>query len=405
MTSTSIELPEGESARVFGEDLGDDDRKQAHEWLLQLAWPHYNRALAAERDGQVPKALAEARTAARYGTYAPRILKSAFLLAAKHGAFGFAQRLLNRIQDLGLEEGADYASLLRRRVERWNQFFGDTAALRETYQQRGATPSYRELLLLEDRLEESPTETEDMHLSAYGLQWRKEARSEGAEATEADPAPSPPTTQVILGLGAACLIGLLLGGGGFYLSWDVGGPEPAVDTLTTTPDSLVQAEQYGAVLQVGTFLADGQPVRAHQTLNRLTSDSARTEEADSLHAATHKALYRAGLQAWDTQNYEQVARVLTPIRDKPVGDPQAKRYYLGVAAAQTGQPALAVDVLRDLMPEIGEQYPHHEAQAAYLLAKHGPPEVARRHAQLIADKYADTVYFNSVVRSQLADGQ
>lgn len=406
MNSTSVELSGEDAARVFGENLGDDDRRQAHKWLLHLAWPHYNRALAAERSGQIPKALIEAQSAARYGPYTPRVLKSAFLIAAKHGAFGFAQRLLNQIRDLGLEEESDYTSLLRRRVERWNQFLGDTAMLRRTYQQCEVTPSYRELLLLAERVGSVPTEIEQAHLSAHGIvAGRNETTQNEAAASKTGSSLSVPTTRLILGLVAACLVGILLGGGVSYLDRDAGelASNSASATLSAVPDSLVHVKRYEASIQVGGLLAEGQPVQAYRALDQLSTDSAHTEALDSLRAATHRALYRAGIRAWDAEDYEQVVQTLSLIRNVSVGESQTKLYALGVAAMQIGESDLSVDVLQDLMPKIDARHPHYKAQAAYLLVAHGPPNVARRYAKLIADQYDDTLYNNSVVRARLDD--
>jgi len=381
------------------EHVDDEDRRQAHAWLFQLAVPHYNRALAAERDGRVPEALRAARTAARYGGYVPRIVTSAFLIAGKHGDFDLAQRLLGRIRTLGLDDADDYESILRRRVERWNQFLDDPAALRGTYQQREVSPSYRELLLLADRLDAPPTDVEGTHLAAVGLSGPEMPRA-------SDTAPDATDRTRFRGpaLVVAVLVGALLGGGGLYLSQD-GDGESAPETTSTASapvsDTLVPRDRYATALQVSTYLAEGQPVRAYQTLGRLGSDSARAEAVDSLRTATHEALHRAGGRAWAAKNYEQVVQALAPIWTASVGSTQDRLYRLGVAAAKTGRDTLAVEVLRELMPQIDARHPHYEAQAAYLLVELGPPAAARRYAQLIADEYSDTIYFNSVVRTRL----
>jgi hypothetical protein len=242
---------------------------------------------------------------------------------------------------------------------------------------------------------------EQTHLSAVGLSRSDEAISEPTFSTEAvSPDRSLRRTPA---LALACLIGMLLGGGGLYLSQGRGEPDadPTSTASSAVPDSLVQRDQYAAALQVSTLLAEGQPLRAYQTLNRLATDSARTEVLDSLRTAGHEALYRAGRRAWEKEKYERVVQVLTPIRNATVGRAQDRLYWLGVAAAKTGRDSLAVATLRDLMPKIDAQHPHYEAQAAYLLAERGPPEVAHRYAQLISREYGDTLYNNSVVRARL----
>ncbi|MCS3956711.1 hypothetical protein GGP81_003259 [Salinibacter ruber] len=399
MEYTSVEVADSTEVRMPAKHNDDEDRRQAQAWLFRLAVPYYNRMLAAERDGRIPEALREARMAAHYGAFAPRIVTSAFLVAAKHGDFDLAQRLLGRIRTFGLDGADDYEALLRQRVERWNQFLNDPAALRDTYQQQDVSVSYRELLLLADRLDAPPTEVERSHLMAVEL-----SGPEGAQVSDAVPDTTDRTFSRRPALVVAVVVGALLGGGGFYLSQD-GGEETVPETTTTAsasvPDSLVPRDRYATALQVSTHLAEGQPVRAYWGLGHLAPDSARTEALDSLRTATHEALYRAAGRAWDAGDYERVVQVLTPVRDASVGSTQDRLYRLGVAAAQTGRDTLVVEVLRELMPRIDAQHPHYEAQAAYLLVKRGPPAVAKRHARLIAEKYSDTIYFNSVVRAQL----
>jgi len=399
MEYTSAEIPEGTEVRMPAEHADDEDRRQAHAWLFRLAAPHYNRMLAAERDGRIPEALRNARAATQYGAYVPGIVSSAFLIAVKHGDFDLAQRLLGRIRTLGLDDADDYEALLRRRVERWNLFLDDPAVLRDTYQQPDVSPSYRELLLLADRLDVPPTEVEGTHLAAVGLWGPEMPRASDAEPDAADRTLSRGPALVV-----AVLVGALLGGGGLYLSQEGDGgtvPEAPSTASASVPDTLVPRDRYAAMLRVSTHLAEGQPVRAHRALGRLAPDSARTERIDSLRTATHEALSRAAGRAWDAENYERVVQTLIPIRDVEVGSTQDRLYRLGVAAAQIGRDALAVEVLRELMPQIDARHPHYEAQAAYLLVELGPPAAAQRYAQLIADEYSDTIYFNSVVRARL----
>lgn len=399
MKYTSVEVADGAEVRMPAERADDEDRRQAHAWLFQLAAPHYNRMLAAEREGHIVRALEAARKAVQYGAFVPSVVTSAFLVAAKHGDFDLAQRLLGRIQVLGLDGADDYEALLQRRVERWNQFLDDPSALRDTYRQPGVTPSYRELLLLTDRLSRPPTEVERSHLTAVGL-----SGPEGARASDTAPDATGRTFSRGPALAVAVLVGALFGSGGLYLSQDEGGKTGSETTPTASapvPDSLVPRDRYAAALQVSTHLAEGQPVRAYRALGRLSPDSAQAEAIGSLRTATHEALYRAARQAWDAENFERVVQVLAPIRDASVGRTQDRLYRLGVAAAQTGRGALAVEVLRGLMPRIDARHPHYEAQAAYLLVELGPPAVARRHARLIANKYSDTLYFNSVVQDRL----
>lgn len=397
MEDTFVQGPEGIALRVPTEHVDDEDRRQAHTWLLQLASPHYNRMLAAERNGQIPEALREARAAVQYGAYVPRVVTGAFLVAAKHGDFDCAQRLLGRIGSLKLDDADEYEGLLRRRVERWNAFLDDPSALREAYQQPDVTRSYRELLLLADRFDTPPTKTERTHLRAVGLLVPERPPTEiEAPDTEASSFATGPA------LVAACLLGVLLGGAGLYLSQS-GGPDATTRSQLTAsaavPDSLVEAGRYDAAIQVATLLGKGRPDRAYRELQKLNPGSLQT--VDSLRTATYRALYRTGLRAWTAGDYEQVVRMLRPIRNTTVGDPQEKLYALGVAAAQTDQDSLAVGALRALMPQVDVRHPHYEAQAAYLLTERGPPEVARRYARLIADEYNDTLYFNSIVRARL----
>lgn len=399
MEYTSAEIHEGTEVRMPIEHTDDEDRRQAHAWLFRLAAPHYNRMLAAEREGHIAKALEAARKAVQYGAFVPRIVTSAFLIAAKHGDFDHAQRLLGRIRTLGLDEADDYDALLRRRAERWNQCLDDPAALRDTYQQPGVTPSYRELLLLADRLDAPPTEVERSHLTAVGLSGPEEGRASDAALDAADR-----TRFRGPALAVTVLVGVLLGGGGLYLSQGGDGdtvPETTSTASAPVPDSLVSRDRYATALQVSTHLAEGRPVQAYRAFGRLAPDSGQMEAVDSLRTATHEALYRAAGRAWDAEDYERVVQALTPIRDASVGSTQDRLYRLGVAAAQTGRDTLAVEILRELMPQIDARHPHYEAQAAYLLVERGPPAVAQRYARLIADEYSDTIYFNSVVRFRL----
>jgi hypothetical protein len=146
-------------------------------------------------------------------------------------------------------------------------------------------------------------------------------------------------------------------------------------------------------------------VEAYRKLDRIDDENGGRPRIDSLRASTHEALYRAGVRAWETERYEQVLRALEPIRDKPIGSAQDRLYYFGVAAARTNRSKLAVDVLLILMPKIDDQHPHYEAQAAYLLAELGTPDIAQRYAQLIARKHRNTIYYNSVVRNRLGNDQ
>lgn len=399
MDYTTVEGAEGTDLLMPAEHADDEDRRQAHAWLFQLAVSHYNRMLTAEREGRIPKALEAARIAVQYGAFVPCIVTSAFLVAAKHGDFDLARRLLGRIRTLGLDGADDYEALLRERVERWNQCLGDPAALRDTYQQQDVSPSYRELLLLADRLDAPPREVERAHLAAVGLS--------GSGVPPAF-ASTPDATDRTLSRGpalvVAVLVGALLGGGGLYLSQEGSGETSTAATSNasaTVPDTLVPRTRYATALQVSTLLADGQAVPAYRALGRLAPDSVQTEAVDSLRTVTHEALARAAGRAWEAGDYDRVVQALTPIRTASVGRTQERLYRLGVAAAQTGRDALAVEVLRELMPQIDARHPHYEAQAAYLLVERGPPAVAQRYARLIADEYSDTIYFNSVVRARL----
>ena len=404
MEYTSVEDPDGGEVRIPVEHAEDDDRRRAHAWLRRLAAPHYNRMLAAEREGRIPEALAAARSATRYGAFVPRIVTSAFLVATRHGDFDLAQQLLNRLRALGVDDTDDYASLLRRRVERWNALLDDTDLLRETYQQGDVSSSYRELLLLADRLDGPPTETERAYLRAVGLEGL-EAGTRASAPAEA-PAVSRSATRLVPALVVACLVGIGLGGGGMYLTSSNGEPEvETTEPSTTIPDSLVPQTRYATALRVSTLLAEGRSVKAHRALDRLAPDGTPGKTIDSLRVATREALYRTGTRAWEAEDHERIVEALAPIRNAEVGNAQDRRYRLGVAAAQIGRDTLAADVLQDLMPTIDEEHPHYEAQAAYLLVERGPPGVARRHARLIADKYANTIYFNSVVRSQLDESE
>jgi hypothetical protein len=402
MNYTTVTPSASTAVRVPTEHADDEDRREAHAWLVRLAVPHYTRMLTAERDGRIPEALRAARTAAQYGAFVPQVVTSAFLVAAKHGDFELAQRLLRRIRTLGLDEADDYEALLRRRMERWNLFLNDPAALRDTYRQQDVSLSYRELLLLADRLDAPPTEAERTHLAAARLSGPEVPGASGAAPDASDRTRSRGSVLVM-----AVLVGVLFGGGGFYLSQE--GDEKALPETTssaTAPvtDSLVPRTRYATALQVSTHLAEGQPVRAYRALGHLAPDSVQVQAVDSLRTATHEALYRTARRAWEAKSYERVVQALTPVRTASVGRAQDRLYRLGVAAAQTGRDTLAVEVLRELMPQIDARHPHYEAQAAYLLVELAPPAVARRYARLIADTYSDTIYFNSMVRARLDGG-
>ena len=385
------------------------DSLEGVEALLQAASVAYNQALRARNDQNIITALRAAERAVRHAPFCVRFVEFNLLLALQHGDFERAQSLISWGSETGMDaEWPPYSDYLTEAVAAWNDAVGAPDMLNSKYGEPTAATSYRELLLLADWArtgKHALGDAQQAALEAYHIPFE----------TSAIPLNGPITHPGRWGwrLGApmafAGIIGLLFG---FFLWSDPDSPnrETEVSEVPTDEAEVVvshapaQADGAMGLAQANLALARGYPDSAHVELEGLRaselSDDGNMAYA-ALREATDNAMFEAGVTAWRSGNYPSVIGYLHPLIHVRVGDPQQKYYFLGMSAYEEGRDSLAIASLRELQDHLDEDHPHYEAQAAYALVRLLPTSEAREFAQLIAERYSETPYFNSIVREIL----
>lgn len=401
----------GDHETVVPESMADrDDSSDAVESLLNAALPHYNEAVQANQEKRIPEALNAIHTALRLFPYSPRIVEFGLLLSITHGDFEQALRLLKWGRETGMAtDWPDYQSSLQNAVDQWNRSVGDAESLRKKYRDYDVTPSYRELLLLANRVglekTEALTEAERSHLDAYNI----EIPASGiGEAPASAPHRSPwGRTAAVAALTG--LLGIAIGLGGDF--W-VEGDSDSTTTPTPKPDNSSETEVSGPgpdhtfkrMARANRLIAQDDPLTAAQTLDSLDAGNAEDTKKALRRALDHN-LYSSAVEAWEQENFESVVQLLSEIDDPSVGEERERLYIHGVSAAQVGDSTRAAEKLRELLgPTVDlSSYPHYEAQAAYLLVQILSNDEAQEYARLIEKKYKDTLYYNSAVRAHLSN--
>jgi len=441
MSFSSISL-DGHSLHVPDIHTGED-AEAALQSLVDAAVPAYNHALQHHRDSNVESALQAIHSAIRVAPYTARFVEFGCVLAIRHGAFEMAQELLSWGKEAGMaEEWPDYEGALHEAVARWNTFVSDIDSLRDHYRSAEADASYRELLLLADRLSESgvsPTEQEKAHLQEYSIlppsvreapsdtvqEKPKSARDskkkrESKRKTEdcsvnlsgakEDSSPIIPRRWVTAGV--AGLIGVLIGAGGMWRGEAMTGkPETSPSASTSDPVTENVSESVGRPHAVETLasaqlkLTQGTPLEAHRLVDTLTVAGPDANRIQTIRRAVqtvvHDRLYREGMAAWSDGEAARTVALLKPVARLDVGRPQDRLYALGMAAAEVGQTSLAVEALTSLQEHLTTRYDHYAAQSAYTLVQLLPDSEAKRYARIIATQFANTIYNNSVVQAHL----
>lgn len=409
--SSYTRLRIGDHEAVVPESMADrDESSDAVESLLSAALPHYNDAVQANQEKRIPEALDAIYTALRLFPYSPRIVEFALLLSIAHGDFEQAQQLLKWGRETGMAaDWEDYQSAFRDAVDRWNRYVGDTALLREKYRKQDINPSYRELLLLEDRagLEEAEvlTESERIHLDTYGVEIpASQVKEPSASAPERSQWRRTATVAGLTGL-----LGIAIGLGGDFWAEGDSSSTAALTTITedssqtevSEPDPDLTLER---MARANRLIAQGDPLTAAQTLDSLDVENAE-DTKKALRRALDRNLYSSAVEAWEQENFENVVQLLSEIDDPSIGEERERLYMHGVSAAQVGDSTRAAEKLRELLESTVDlsSYPHYEAQAAYLLVQLLSNDEARGYAKLIQEKYENTLYYNSVVRAHLSN--
>ncbi|MFB6230484.1 MAG: hypothetical protein ABEL04_04935 [Salinibacter sp.] len=389
-----------------------EDGEEAVEALLRAAGPHYNDAVRSVRSEQIPEALQQVRTALRLCPYCIQFVDFGLALAIRHGDFELAKRLLTWAREAEIyAELPDYESALDRSVSDWNRFLNDTSALRKKYQSPDPSASYRELLLLSERagteLKEPLSQQERSFLEEHGIPLPDEEVSSGSQVTQR----SSWQKQVAV-VGVAGLVGLAVGIGIYDAYIGEKTRSTKVEALTAEIDSLQKrTRQVESIFRrtgrANLYLARGKPLAANKAwaTTGSISDAAEIEVAKkSVRRAIDQGLYAAGISAWESEDFRKVVELLTEISSDTVGSEIEHRYMLGISAHQVGESEIAEENLQKLLKikTLGEEYPHYEAQAAYALVQLLSGTEAQRYANLIAEKYSDTLYYNSTVRSYIS---
>lgn len=392
--------------------------------LVKAAMPHYNRAVRSARSGEVEEALQAIRSALRLFPYSRKFVDLGLTLSIQHGDFGLAKRLLRLADKLGIDEDLpEYRNALGEAISDWNRFLEDTAALRDKYQDEAASQSYRELLLLASRV---PNQTDPSGSEPLSEQERFHLQDLGISRDDPDPSRSTGVSSAekwLFGAGkrAAVLgivgaLGLAVGFAANSITGNQGrGIDPAVgaagsDTTTSPPPVRVDS----ILRQIATInrnLAEGKPLAAANAYDKLSvpkkmSNQSSTAKkvkvaSESLQPAIDWALYEKAVGEWEQENFDRAVDLLTEIDSNEVGTEREKFYMLGISAHKTSRPELAKENLQKLLegPFSLEDYPHYEAQAAYVLVQLLSGDESQKYARLIAEKYSDTIYYNSTVRS------
>lgn len=402
-----------------------DETLEALELLLDAAWPHYNKAIEAHQDGRVLEALQAISLALRYAPHCAQVVECSIALAVQHGDFEAAQRRLNWAKESGLsreEDWPNYREALKVAIKRWNLFLDDTQALRSHYQRPEASVSYRELLLLTDRIrldpESKPTAEERAHLEASGLydQSLYQGSSDIEAGKQVEKAKWKGQKTVIISVMTG-LVGLLIGIGGMWtestprgpsppVSGPVDGVQPGSDTPAPNGEDELDLDIAARFARANLKVLEDRPLDALSILDSLEAsdrsvDRMGRENISNLKKVTYHKLYDEGISAWDSGDTKLALQMLEPITEQEVGKPQERLYALGMSAAREGRDTLAIACLTRLQAHLTTDYRHYDAQAAYTLVKLLPDDEARRYARHIAREYSDTIYNNSIVEVHL----
>lgn len=400
---------------------GRERAEEGIEVLVKAAMPHYNRAVRLIQSGevdqsrQVGEALQAIRSALRLFPYSRKFVDLGLTLSIQHGDFRLAKRLLRLADKLGIDEDLpEYRNALEEAISDWNRFLEDTTALREKYQDETASQSYRELLLLAERVdsrEPDPlSDREQSHLEDLGVS--------STEVIE-DPPPSNGWISEIqkraVLLGVVGTLGLAVGFAASFTTGDQdGGVAPTEETATsdtTTDSTLVRADSILRQVAIANRnLAEGKPLAAAKIQDSLSAPEnlSATSAAEKVRVASRplqpvidQALYEKAAREWEQGNFDGVVDLLAEIDSNEVGTERERLYMLGISAHKAGRPEHAKESLQKLLegPFDLEDHPHYEAQAAYVLVQLLSEDESRKYVRLISEKYSDTIYYNSIVRS------
>lgn len=412
MASTEKLTVAGLTAVVPKSMADREDCEEAVEALLKAAVPHYNDAVQSVRANRIPQALQEVRTALRLCPYCIQFVDFGLALSIQHGDFELAKWLLTWAREAEIDgELPEYDNALERSVSDWNGFLNDASALQKKYQSPDSSASYRELLLLSDRVgTELPaplSQQERSYLDEHGISYQDEEVLPGSPEEQ-----TPSWQRQVAVAGMTGLLGLAVGLG-IYDFYNGGETRRAkVESLTAETDTLRQRVMRVEALfrragNANRYLARGKPLAANNAWGTI-GDTSEVEEIEaakeSIRGAIDQRLYTAAISAWEAEDFGKVVELLTEISSDTVGIQREHRYMLGVSAHQVGESEIAEENLRKLLKieTLGEKYPHYEAQAAYALVQLLSGTEAQRYANLIAEKYSDTLYYNSTVRSYLS---
>lgn len=377
--------------------------------LLQAASSAYNRALSALDDQDIPGALEAAEHAVARAPFCVRFVEFHLLIALQHGDFERAQSLISWGVETGMvAEWPPYRDYLIEAVGAWNEAVGAPEVLNKKYGEPTATASYRELLLLADWARtrgHTPGDVQQAVLEAHSVPFKTNATSLKDSITDSGRWGRRLVGSTVF----AGVVGLLIG---FVLWGTADTPKNETVALEGQIDAAEEVEErppaqaYGAaaLAQANLALARGYPHSAHLQLEGLRTSELSDDEGKAFSAireATYSGLFEAGVTAWRSGDYPSVIDYLHPIMDADVGDSQQKYYFLGMSAYEEGRDSLAIASLHALQNHLDEHHPHYEAQAAYALVRLLPKPEAREFAQLIAERYSGTPYFNSIVREIL----
>jgi len=411
---SSVKIHVAGLTAVVPDTLADrDNAEEALEALLKVALSHYNEGVRSFEAKRIPEALRAIRSALRLCPYCTQFVDFGLSLSIQHGDFELAKRLIALVREAEMDGDLPrYDEALKKSVSDWNRFLNDTSALRKKYRSADASPSYRELLLLADcagvELERPLSELEKSYLNDYGI--RYEDTRQAATSLPEEQAPSWRRQVAIAGVTG--LLGLIVGLGVYDTYISDGVSNTRIESLTAEVDSL--RERTGRInstlLRIGRanrLLARGSPLAANEAWE-TTKDTSGTEEfaamKGSVRSLIDQRLYAAAVSAWEAGDFREVVNLLTNIHSDTVGTERERLYMIGVSANRTGETEIAIKNLRELLKieELGEGYPHYEAQAAYALVQLLSGAEAQRYANLISEKYSDTLYYNSTVRSYLS---
>ena len=375
------------------------------ESLLQAASSSYNRALEALGNRDIRTALEAAERAVSQAPFSVRFVEFNLLLALQHGDFERARSLISWGSETGMQaEWPPYGDYLIEAVNAWNEAVAAPDTLKKKYDEPADKASYRELLLLAKWArtgEHTLGYAQQKVLEAYGVPFDMRAPSSNTRSARWGWRLAGST---VLASVAGFLIGFVLWGDMDPSSGTVAEEVQTEQTEEVVSRAPAQEDAIVGLARANLALARGYPDSAHVHLEgqraRELSDGGGMAYA-MLRDATNEALFDAGVTAWRSGDYACVIDYLHPIMDVNIGDPQQKYYFLGMSAYEEGKDSLAIASLLELQNHLDADHPHYEAQAAYALVRLLPEPDAREFAQLIAARYPQTPYFNSIVRAIL----